>query len=152
MGTISITKTIDAPKGAVFEAFTDLTKVADRIPDIVKIEVLADALEEVGTKWLETRKMFGKEATEELEVTGFEPGRLFVAACDGCGSHFKASYGFSEQGGSTRVDFTMETTPGGFFARLMGGLMTGTMKKCCEKDMDTLKGWIESRSTAAAGA
>ena len=41
------------------------------MPDVVKIEMLSDTTSGVGTRFLETRLMRGKEATTELEVTEY---------------------------------------------------------------------------------
>ncbi len=57
----------------VFQALTDLEGAANWMPGFVKVEILSKGAFGLGTQWRATRKLFGKAATEEFEVTRFEP-------------------------------------------------------------------------------
>jgi hypothetical protein len=64
---------INADRARVFEVFCDLENAAANIGAITKLEVLAGPAQlNLGTRWRETRTMFGQQATEEMWVTGYE--------------------------------------------------------------------------------
>ena len=64
---------IDAPAEAVWRTVTDIGRCHEIIPSIRRIEMLGDAPCGLGARWRETRIMFGREATEVLDLfTGLE--------------------------------------------------------------------------------
>lgn len=52
----------------VFEVFSDLEAVGDRLSAVEEIELLTDGPIGVGTRWKETRELMGRSATEEMEI------------------------------------------------------------------------------------
>ena len=146
MPRFTMAKQVHAPPDIVFDVFADLDRAAERIDQIQKIEKLTDGPTGLGTRWRETRRVFKKEATEEMEMTGFDPGRSYTVGCDSCGSEYACTYRFEPEGDGTRVECDVEYRPVTFFARLMAPLswiMMGFMKKCMEKDFDQLKAAAE---------
>ena len=95
MGMITVVKIIDAPLDRVFEVFTDLPGTPGRISAITKLEVLTDGPIGVGTRWRETRVMFGREATETMEITAIDPPRSYSAAANSCGCHYETMFASS---------------------------------------------------------
>ena len=67
MAGITASLRIEAPVSTVFALATDLDGWAGRIKAITRIEKLTPGPVRVGTRFKETRKMFGKEATETME-------------------------------------------------------------------------------------
>ena len=148
-----MTKQVAAPAGVVFDVFADLDRADQLVSAIVKIEKLTDGPMGVGTRWRETRKVFKREATEEMWITDFEPGRHFSVGCEACGCVYGYTFRFEPQGDETRVEFEMSYRPVTFFAKVMSPLakiMSGTMKKCMEKDLDELKAAAESGGALGA--
>src|SRR5437016_2004343 len=76
MASFTISKQIDAPLDTVFGLFTNLAEAPRRIKGIKNLEVLTPGPVGVGTRFKETRVMFGRDCTEEMQITAFEPGRL----------------------------------------------------------------------------
>lgn len=64
---------IKAPREQVFAAFTDLPNLADKVTAITEIEMLTSGPVGVGTKFKETRIMFGKESSEVRKSPAFPP-------------------------------------------------------------------------------
>ncbi len=154
MPGFTMTRQVHAPTDVVFDVFADIDHAPDRIDQIVKVERLTDGPIGLGTRWRETRVVFKKHATEELEITGFESGRSYTVGCESCGCEYACTFRFEPEGDGTRVDFEMEYRPVTFFAKLMtplSVLMSGAMKKCMEKDIDQLTVAAES-SGLATGA
>lgn len=143
---------IHAPVERVFEVFSDLEQVSARVQDIVSLEVLSEGPMAVGTRWRETRKMFGKESTEEMWVTRFEPTNGYTVEAESHGSHYISTYVFASEGSETKVTLTFEGQALNFVAKLMsfimGPMMKKTVKQCLEKDMTELKAYIEGQKAA----
>ena len=147
MPTMSFSRTIQAPPGRTFDVFADFPNAPTRVAGIKRMEVLTDGPVGKGTKFRETRIMFGKEATETMEVTDFQPGRSYSVGCTSCGIEWASTFRFTPEGAGTRVDLELSTRPITFFAKLMsplGALMAGSMKKVIEQDMTDLQKALES--------
>ena len=72
-----VARHLTAEPERVFEALTNLDGASAWMPGLVKIEPADAAPVKVGTRWRETRRMFGHEATEDFEVTTVDaPRRL----------------------------------------------------------------------------
>ena len=90
--------------------------------------------------------MFKREATETMEVIGFDPPGRYELGCDSCGVEFRYEFRFTPEGTGTRVDLTMAGTAKTFFAKLMSplaGMMAGMMKKCVRADLNDIKAHVE---------
>jgi hypothetical protein len=151
MPNLTLTKRIHAPQQVVFDLATDLQRAAEHIDGIEKIEMLTPGPVGVGTRWRETRRMFGKEATEEMEVTRFDPPNSYSAGTESCGCAYEFTFRFLPLGNSTNVEMEMQYRPISFFARLMsplGKLMLGPMKKLIDQDLEDLKRTAEARAPA----
>jgi len=153
MSAIKVSQTIDAPPETVFFHCSDIPHAADRVSSIERIEMLSAGPVGAGTRWKETRRMFGKEATEEMGVTEFDPPRSYTVESDSCGTHYKSVLRFVPEGSGTRVEMEFTGRPQTVMAKLsspLAGLMSGTIKKALQRDLDELKQAIESSSAASA--
>jgi hypothetical protein len=146
--TFSTAVYIEAPPAVVFEALTNLDAAAQWMPNFVRAEKLTPGPVGPGTEWRETRKMFGKEATEHFKVTRFDRSSRMDLLIDGSkGSSGRGEYGFVFELLPERTGTNLELTgdirmPGiwGLFSRFM----VGTFKKSCHKDLEALKAHLES--------
>lgn len=134
---------IDAPLERVFAVAADIPHAADRISGITKVEMETDGAVGVGTRFRETRVMFGKEHTETLEVTAFDPPRSYSVGCDSCGVVWDSTFTFTADGGGTRVELVMTSKPSTFAAKVIGAItapmMRKSMEKCINSDLADLK-------------
>ena len=135
--------TINAPIDRVFEVFSDLEKATERIDGIVAIEILeGPAQMAVGTKWKETRIMFGKEATEEMYVTEVNRNRNYVVEAENHGMKYRTEYTFTETPDGVQVKLVFGGEPVNMFARLMDlftRFMSKTVEDMLHQDMLDLK-------------
>lgn len=149
---------IDAPKEAVFAAASDFPNAAAFISAIDRVEMLTPANDGspigVGTRFKETRTMFGKQATETMEVTEFDPPRAYTLSALSCGVRYHSRVTvIDETPGSgdsgCRLSFDIKGTPTTMTARVVGTLMSplmkGAMRKAMEKDMADIKQTIEDQ-------
>ncbi|WP_306233147.1 SRPBCC family protein [Agrococcus beijingensis] len=100
MSDISLTleRSIDASPDAVWHVLTDLEGSQTVLSGATRIERLAGVGYAIGTRWRETRTMMGREATEEMEVVGIDPGRSTTIAAEANGMRY-------------RTEFTLEPQP-----------------------------------------
>lgn len=134
---------IDASIEHVFDIFSDLSKAADRINGITSIEMVQGPAQMiVGTRWRETRVMFGKEVTEEMWVTEITPNERYVVVAELGSTHYRSVYTFLPENNGTRVDTTFEGKAQSLGAKLMmplGFLFAGATKKAMHQDLEDLK-------------
>lgn len=138
-----ITQRFEQPPHRVFEGLTDLDRADEWMPAFVSIDRLTPGPFAVGTEWRETRKFFGKEATEQFEVTRHDPPTQLGVRVDGSkGSSKKGEYLFDYQleaeDGGTTVTLHGKIQGLSGFSALFGKLMAGPYKKACANDLRAL--------------
>lgn len=157
MKPIVVEVLVEAPVERTFQVFTDLEHAAERVRGIRKVELLTPGPFGKGTRFRETRVMFGKEAKETMEVVEHERDRGYALHAESSGSRYRMAFAFEpERGGAaTRVRASFEATPVTLAAKLMAplfGLMAGTCAKALRADCADLKASCEGREQRAAPA
>ena len=152
---LEVSVDIAAPQAEVFAAAADVSRWAERVSAITKVEMLTDGPIGEGTRFRETRKMFGKEASEEMEFREFDPPNGYVLVAESHGSRYRSGHRFApaDAAGATRVTMFFEAEPLTFFAKVMSVLLKPMMKmmiKQCGKDLEDLKASIEAERGGAA--
>ena len=138
---------IDAPLSRVFQVYTDLGKAAERIQGIRRLELLTPGPVQEGTRFRETRVMFGKESTETMEIADLRPERSYSVKAESCGARYLTTFSFEPDEGRTKVRVEFGATPVSFFAKLMApmmGFMSKSVSKCLEADCADLKAVCEA--------
>ncbi|KAF0817596.1 MULTISPECIES: SRPBCC family protein [unclassified Cytobacillus] len=130
------------------QGLIDLDSAKEWMNGLIKIEREGSGPLKVGSKWIETRKMFGKEASEHFEVVELDEPRKIVLRCDGTkGTTGKGEFIFTYI--ITSSDDVSEVTLLGEikgltgFSKLFGKMMAGAFKKACAKDLDALIKYLE---------
>ena len=149
-----ITRTLPARPQRAFQGLTDLEKAEAWMPDLIRIERLDGTAAGVGSRWRETRKLYGKESTEELEVTAFEPPSRFGLRIDGSrGSSGSGIYTFdyrlSPDGGGTRVVLDASISGVSRVREWLVRLFSGMYRKMMAKDLEALAEHLHNESSAA---
>lgn len=86
-------QTFQVPQEKVYEALLDLDAAKHWMEGLVRMERLDDGPMKVGSEWKETRKMYGKEATEYFEVRELErPNKIVLYVDETKGSTGKGQY------------------------------------------------------------
>ena len=100
---VQIERDVAASPEEVWRVLTDLDHAAETLSGVSRVELLTEGPYTVGTRWRETRKMFGKEATEEMRVTAVEaPARTTVEA-DSAGVNYVTVFTLTPTGDGTRL-------------------------------------------------
>ena len=144
---MSVSQDIAAPIETVFDRAADFPNAASTIEAITKMEMLTEGPIGVGTRFRETRVMFGREATEEMEIVEFDRPRGYRLHAESHGSRYLSGLSFEETAGGTRVTMHFEGTPLTLMAKIMSFMMKPMMKKMvsiCAKDLEDLKNAVEN--------
>lgn len=148
MFELKCSRAIRAPVARVFEVATDLRGAPGRVKAITKLEVLTDGPVGRGTRFRETRRMFGHEATEEMEITSFDPPRSWTFECTNHGCHYRSEFRVLPKAEGSELVMVFQGRPLTLGARVMGFLMKPFAKKLmasCSKDLDDIAAIAEGR-------
>lgn len=151
MAHLLLTKQLAADPQTVFDLAADPRQWADVVSGIESVEMLTDGPVRVGTRFRETRIMFGKPHTEEMEVVAYEPGRSWAVAAESCGAWFRTDMRVVPSDGGTRIELETRTEARSFMAKLLSPLASlamGSMRKAMEKDLEDIRVAAESRRPA----
>lgn len=138
---------IDAPPVLVFAVLADVPRWPARIEAITRVETLTSGPVAPGTRFRETRLMFGRTATEEMTVAELVTPVLLVLTADNHGTHYRMTHRLSPEGAATRLNLVFEGQPQTFLARLLaplGYLMANSVRRQIEADLASLKRSIET--------
>jgi hypothetical protein len=148
-----VKRMVAAPPEKVFAMATDFGGAAQTISAITRMEMLTEGPARVGTRFRETRKMFGKEATEEMTVTELEAPHRYVLGAESHGSRYRTELRFEPLGAGTEMTMHFSATPLTLGAKIMAFLMKPMMKKLaatCGKDLEDLRDQIEKGPLSTA--
>lgn len=143
--------TINAPKEKVWAVITDIENASKTIQGIEKVEILNKPEKGViGLKWKETRKMFGKEATEVMWITDAKANQFYQTRAESHGSIYKSKLAIEEKGAESILTMSFEGEAQSIGAKIMSGLMgwmmKGSMKKLLYKDLEDIKAKVEAEA------
>lgn len=124
---------VNAPPERVFAEASDLRGAERRVRAIKRLEVLTDGPIGVGTRFRETREMFGREATEEMEITAFSPGESYAVAAESHGCRYRSVVTVAPEGEGSRLSITFAGEPQTLGAKILAALTAPLMRKQCEK-------------------
>ena len=97
---------------------TDLDNATANVSAIQKVERLDDSGGfKVGTSWRETRKIFGKTATEDMTVTEIDPGRSYTTAAESHGAKYRSTHRVEPIEGGSRITMVFGAEPTGLLAK-----------------------------------
>lgn len=145
---------VNAAPATVWAVVTDLPRFA-QVADIVSLERLDDGEDfTVGTRWRETRTMFGREATEEMWVTSVTPGRSYVTEAESHGTHYRSTLTITpaESGGATlTMDFvgTGTSLVTKVLGATVGRLFEGATRKALQSDLAAIAAAAEADEAPA---
>ncbi len=152
MRELTVSQEVAADPEAVWAIITDLDGFERTISAIEEIERLdgGDGFG-VGTRWRETRKMFGRTATEEMEVTSIDDGRSYVTEADSHGAHYRTVMSVEPSGSDgSRLSTTFGAEPQGLVTKVVaatvGRLFERATRKALEQDLAEIAAAARSSS------
>ncbi|AWK09032.1 polyketide cyclase/dehydrase [Streptomyces spongiicola] len=147
---VVVERRIAAPVDRVWDALTDVEGSQRVLSGVERVEKLTEGAFGVGTRWRETRRMFGKEATEEMRVTASDPPERFVVEADSHGTHYVSEFVLRADGPQTttvRMAFSGSTPGGvaGVLAKVLGRIGERAVAKAVAKDLADVAAAVEGR-------
>lgn len=145
-----VTTDIAASPARVWEILTDLDGSPRRLSAIEAVERLdGGGPLTVGTRWKETRRMFGQSATEEMEIVAMDAPRSYTVGAESGGAVYRTVMAVDPIGeGRSRLSMSFDATPTGRVAaiasKVMSPLMSRSMRKALARDLADIKAAAES--------
>ncbi len=144
MREVSVSCEVAASAEATWAVVTDIERAAEVIDGIESVERVDDGDEfGVGTRWRETRRMFKRAASEEMEVTAVDPGRSYTTEASSNGMSYTSVVVVEPlEGARSRVTMSLageaQSRVAGVFAAVMGRLLVRSVRKAFERDLDDI--------------
>jgi uncharacterized protein YndB with AHSA1/START domain len=140
---------IDAPPAVVFATMTDVPHWPAFIRGMESVELVNGTSIAPGTRFRETRTMFGRKAVEEMTVATLKPPHRFVVTAENNGMRYVVTHDVTPASGGSHLKLTFESMPQTFAARLMSVvalLMAGSLRKQLASDLADLRAEAERRA------
>jgi uncharacterized membrane protein len=133
--------TIDRPAGQIFQFLTNHTQAQDWLTGLIETRPTSDT-QGVGYTWIDVVKMFGRKVETEFEITAFETDQLMAFKSIDGPVPSNGSYAFTPSDSGTRVTFTLEAEPQGFF-KLAAPVVQRITQRQWDANLANLKDVIE---------
>lgn len=146
MAGFQVVRRVAVPPDVLFERIRDLAALPSLMPGLLRVEVLTPGPAGVGTRLRATRRVMGREASQELEVSAFEPPGGLVLRAEAGGIEILSAVMLEpeDEGRSTRLQVNVRLNPRSVLARLAAGVVEGVARPLVERDLDDLKEAIEA--------
>jgi len=145
MAKADITTTIKRPLEDVFAVLSNPESSPTWSSSSIESKKTSAGPIGVGTTWRSVSKFLGRRIETEMEMTEFEPNRMFASRSKSGPFPLQATVTFERVEGGTRVDATIEAEPGGFF-KLAEPLIVSIAKRQFQSDFDNLKDLMEANA------
>jgi carbon monoxide dehydrogenase subunit G len=150
--TVRVQRDILAEPAEVWAVLTDVERFSKVLTSVDLVERVSGTGFEVGTRWRETRRMFGKSATEEMWVAEVEAPSRIVVHAESKGTRYETVFDLTPSSLGTRlsVTFGAETSEASAGQKLswalMGPLGAKATKSALEQDLADIARAVESNS------
>ncbi len=128
----------------VWKVIADVERAPEWVPDMISARKLTEGEIGVGTRYHEVISMQGKESEAELEITRYEPHRVFAHEGEGGPAKFSATFTLepTDSGQSTKLTHSWTLKMSGIM-RMMEPMIRGLVQKNSEAATDNLKRLLE---------
>ncbi len=139
---------IEKPKEIVWSAITDIENWSQMISGIIKLKIVNKPEEGiVDLRWKETRRMFGKEASETMWITDAVENEYYCTRAESHGSVYTTKISLHEAENNTRLSMAFSAEAQSFLLKIvsacMGFFVKGSMTKLIRKDLEDIKTFVE---------
>ena len=135
---------IAKPVHEVWEYLIDPDNVPEWQASALSSHQISDGAMRVGTHLQDERRFLGRRALSEVEVTEFEPERLFTLHGISGPVRFTVRHRLEETSEGTHLKIEAQADPGGI-GRLMRPVVEHAASHEIRKDFDRLKEKLEAR-------
>lgn len=149
MSSVDASLDIAAEAGVVWPIVVGIDRWVEIVEAIENVERLdgGDGFG-LGTKWRETRTMFGKKATEVMEVIEFEDGARYATFAESHGSKYYSEVRVDPTAGGCRLSMNFRGEPQTLLTKIVdatfGRFVVGATRKALAKDLADIAAVAES--------
>lgn len=155
MSEITVSRVIAASPERVWEVLTDLEHAAQTLSGVTSVHLMTDGPYAVGTRWRETRTMFGRSATEEMWVAECDPLRSTEVRAESGGATYVTQFRLAPlaEGAQTELivrfgaELSNPSTVTKVAMKLFGGIATKATGKALEQDLTDIATVAEATDT-----
>lgn len=146
----TLTQHIQAQPEKVWAVISDIPGSAATLSGVEAVQLLTDGSYGEGTRWRETRRMFGRPETVEMWVASADPGRSTVVKAVQGGADYTTRLNLSPRGGGTDLTLTfsaeiIKPTPASrILMALFGRLGMAVTRKALAGDLADIAARAES--------
>jgi uncharacterized protein YndB with AHSA1/START domain len=101
---LTVTRVVHASPEAVWQVLTDLEGATQTLRAVTGIEVVAGEGYAVGTRWVETRRLLGREESQTMEVTAVDRPRRTVVESRSHGVLYRTVFSLQPVEEGTRLE------------------------------------------------
>lgn len=135
---------INASREKVWSIISDIENAKDNISAIESLKVLERPTSGmVGLKWIETRTMFGKQATETMWITESIENEYYQTRAESHGAIYISRLSIKQQDNGTllTMGFSGESQTFGakFMSAMLGWMFKRASVKALKKDLQDIK-------------
>jgi len=142
---------IDGNKEDIWKVITDIENSPSNIKGIEKLEILNKPENTlVGLKWIETRTLFGKTATETMWITEAVENKFYKTRAESHGAIYISILQISETNNEIFLSMEFSSQAQTFGAKLLsvifGFMFKSATQKVLSQDLSDIKEAVESNS------
>ena len=141
---ISINQEFKGSIEKTWSTLIDLDRYPSRVKSYEAIEWLTSEKSGVGAKWQQTRKVYGKNHTQTIDVVEWREPTSFAMTATEAGAIYLTRYslGESKDGETTDVSASFEVQPNNLFSKifvkLIGKKILGSTRETLQNDLSDL--------------
>ena len=145
---VSTSIKISAPKEVVWSTITDIENSCNVVSSILSIEILHSPESGInGLKWKETRRMFGKEASEIMWITESKQNEYYCTRAQSHGSVYITRLSLTAANAVTTLTMSFSAEPQTLLAKMLSFFMSRfivkSMSNELSRDLNDIKNHIE---------
>jgi uncharacterized protein YndB with AHSA1/START domain len=146
MPEVQVRQHFDGSVERVWEVLVAIERYPERVGSYESVEFRGEQREGVGARWRQTRTVFGRSHSQEMEVTRWEAPRELVLVATEAGGRYETRYELESVDGGTEVVVTFSvaaTNPIAWvFVRTIGRRMLRGTGEAIEADLGELAGVV----------
>lgn len=127
MASITIVEHFNATPEQAFAVLSNMPDAPNVIEGISRVEMLTPGPIGEGTRFKETRVMYGREATEEMEITEYRAPTRLVVEAENYGAHYRTIYSVEPEAAGAKVTMEFSAEPVSLFAKIFNALFARRM-------------------------
>lgn len=150
---LTVSTDIQAPASVVWEVIVDVERSPEFLSGVDAVQRLDDGAGfGVGTRWQETRTVFGRQSTETMEVTDVDPELAYtVTSVSGATTYTSVLRVESKPDELAQLTMSFAAASTGFATRVLGAtlgrLMLGATRKMLERDLADIAAEAHTRAS-----